>query len=54
MIRCAAPWTDARVRPAAVDANSGVEDAKGREDTAKMRAFADRAGAGLLGRRNAT
>jgi phosphoribosylanthranilate isomerase len=37
----------ARVRPAGVDVNSGVEDAKGRKDTAKMRAFVDRAMAGL-------
>ena len=54
MVRCAAPWRDARVRPAAVDVNSGVEDAKGWKDTAKMRAFVDRAGAGLLGHRDAT
>ena len=44
----------ARVRPAGVDVNSGVEDASGRKDTAKMRAFVDRARAGLLGRRAAT
>ncbi len=44
----------ARVRPAGVDVNSGVEDAKGRKDTAKMRAFVGRARAGLLGRRAAT
>ena len=37
----------ARVRPAGVDVNSGVEDAKGRKDTAKMRAFVDHARAGL-------
>ncbi len=44
----------ARVRPAGVDVNSGVEDAKGRKDTAKMHAFVARARAGLLGRRAAT
>ena len=37
----------ARVRPAGVDVNSGVEDASGRKDRAKTRAFVDRARAGL-------
>ena len=44
----------ARVRPAGVDVNSGVEDASGRKDEAKMRAFVDRARAGLPGCRDAT
>ena len=43
-----------RVRPAGVDANSGVEDANGRKDLERMRAFVGRARAGLLGRRDAT
>ena len=37
-----------RVRPAGVDVNSGVEDAGGRKDMPKMRAFADRARAALV------
>lgn len=37
----------ARVRPAGVDANSGVEDADGRKDERRMRAFVDRARAAL-------
>lgn len=37
----------ARVRPAGVDVNSGVEDAEGQKDRAKMRAFVDRARAAL-------
>ncbi len=44
----------ARVRPAGVDVNSGVEDANGWKDLERMRAFVDRARAGLLGRRAAT
>ena len=44
----------ARVRPAGVDVNSGVEDANGRKDEQKMRNFVARARAGLLGRRAAT
>ena len=61
--RSAAPRSDLKrergdeaacVRPAAVDVNSGVEDADGRKDTEKMRAVVDSARAGLLGHRNAT
>jgi phosphoribosylanthranilate isomerase len=37
----------ARVRPAGVDVNSGVEDASGGKDPAKMREFVARAMAGL-------
>jgi phosphoribosylanthranilate isomerase len=37
----------ARVRPAGVDVNSGVEDAAGRKDAARMRDFARRALAAL-------
>ena len=44
----------ARVRPAGVDVNSGVEDAGGRKDTAKMRAFVDRARTGLRADRGVT
>src|ERR671917_2934618 len=44
----------ARVCPAGVDVNSGVEDASGRKDLERMRAFVGRARAGLLGRRDAT
>jgi phosphoribosylanthranilate isomerase len=44
----------ARVRPAGVDVNSGVEDANGWKDLERMRAFVDRARAGLLGPRAAT
>ena len=36
-----------RVRPAGVDANSGVEDAAGRKDAAKMRAYVAHARAAL-------
>jgi phosphoribosylanthranilate isomerase len=39
----------ARVRPAGVDANSGVEDESGRKDPAKMREFVARAMAALVG-----
>ena len=41
------------MRPAGVDVNSGVEDANGRKDLERMRAFVGRARAGLLGRRDA-
>ena len=44
----------ARVRPAGVDVNSGVEDTNGRKDTAKMRAFVARAGAALRADRGPT
>ena len=43
----------ARVRPAGVDVNSGVEDARDRNDPAKMRAFVARARAGLQQARGA-
>ena len=36
-----------QVRPAGVDVNSGVEDAGGRKDPARMREFVSRAKAGL-------
>lgn len=36
-----------RVRPAGVDANSGVEDADGRKNERRMRDFVARAGAAL-------
>jgi phosphoribosylanthranilate isomerase len=39
----------ARVRPAGVDVNSGVEDATGRKDTQKMREFVARARPALEG-----
>jgi phosphoribosylanthranilate isomerase len=44
----------ARVRPAGVDVNSGVEDANGRKDAERMRDFVACARAGLPGRRGAT
>src|SRR3712207_9550613 len=44
----------ARVRPAGVDVNSGVEDASGRKDPARMRALVSSARAGLQGVRTAT
>jgi phosphoribosylanthranilate isomerase len=37
----------ARVRPAGVDVNSGVEDASGRKDPVRMREFVTHARAGL-------
>jgi phosphoribosylanthranilate isomerase len=43
----------ARVRPAGVDANSGVEDESGRKDAQRMREFVARARAGLQGVRTA-
>jgi len=43
-----------QVRPAGVDANSGVEDVDGRKHAAKMRVFVDRAKAALQAGRGAT
>ena len=44
----------ARVRPAGVDVNSGVEDANGRKDSERMRAFVDCVRAALRADRSAT
>jgi phosphoribosylanthranilate isomerase len=44
----------ARVRPAGVDVNSGVEDASGRKDSERMRAFVDCVRAALRADRSAT
>jgi phosphoribosylanthranilate isomerase len=42
-----------QVRPAGVDVNSGVEDARGRKDATRMREFVVRASAALARTRQA-